>query len=187
MNNGFVKSGKKRLTVLEMTVFAMLGAVMYCSKIVMEWAPNIHLLGMFTITFTIVYRMKALIPIYVYVLLNGFFAGFQPWWLPYLYIWTVLWGVTMLLPKKLPDKFAWIYPIICGLHGLAFGTLYAPAQALMYGLNFKQMLAWIAAGLPFDAVHAIGNFAAGFLILPLVKLLRKIDPNAYGHYGIKNK
>ena len=122
---------------MEMTVFAMLGAVMYCSKIVMEWAPNIHLLGMFTITFTIVYRMKALIPIYVYVLLNGFFAGFQP--------------------------------------------------ALMYGLNFKQMLAWIAAGLPFDAVHAIGNFAAGFLILPLVKLLRKIDPNAYGHYGIKNK
>lgn len=158
-----------------MTVFAMLGAIMYLSKILMEWAPNIHLLAMFTMTFTIVYRVKALIPIYVYVLLNGLFAGFAMWWIPYLYIWTVLWGITMLIPKNLPPKWAFIYPIICGLHGLAFGTLYAPAQALMFGLNFQQTIAWIAAGFPFDCMHAIGDFMAGFLIFPLTKLLRKID------------
>ena len=34
-----------KLTVKEMAVFSMLGAVMYASKVIMEIAPNIHLLG----------------------------------------------------------------------------------------------------------------------------------------------
>lgn len=153
---------------------------MYCSKVIMEWAPNIHLLGMFTMTYTLAYRVKGLIPIYVYVFLNGLFAGFALWWIPYLYIWTVLWGVTMLLPKNMPTKVAmFVYPVVCALHGLAFGTLYAPAQALLFGLNFQQMLAWIAAGFTFDVIHAVGNLCAGCLILPLVKLIRKLDKGAY--------
>lgn len=171
---------KPWLSVSELTIFAMLGAMMYASKVIMEWAPNIHLLGMFTMTLTITYRAKGLIPIYVYVLLNGLFAGFALWWIPYLYIWAVLWGVTMLLPKKMPQKACMIvYPLVCSAHGLAFGTLYAPAQALLFGLDFKQTAAWIVAGLPYDCIHAAGNFGAGFLVQPLVKLLRKIDKHAY--------
>ena len=63
-----------------MAVFSMLGAVMYASKMIMEIAPNIHLLGVFTIAFTVVYGKKALYPIYIYVLLNGSFCGFAAWW-----------------------------------------------------------------------------------------------------------
>ena len=160
------------MTVLEMVVFAMLGTLMFASKIIMEVLPNIHLLGMFTMVFTLVFRKKALLPIYVYVFLNGLYAGFSMWWIPYLYIWTVLWAVTMLLPREIPKKAAVIvYPLICGLHGLAFGTLYAPAQAVMFGFSFEQTIAWIIAGLPWDAVHAVGNFAAGMLILPFSELL----------------
>lgn len=169
------QKAKDALTPFELVLFAVLGALMYCSKILMEWAPNIHLLGMFTMTFTLAFRIKGLIPIYVYVFLNGFFSGFALWWIPYLYIWAVLWGITMLLPKKMPDRVAvFIYPVVCALHGLAFGTLYAPVQALLFGFNFNQTLAWIAAGFPWDITHAIGNFAAGFLILPLVKLIKKL-------------
>ena len=65
-----------KLTTRELTIFAMLGAAMYASKIIMEFAPNIHLLGVFTIAFTVVYRKKALYPIYIYVLLLGLFNGF---------------------------------------------------------------------------------------------------------------
>lgn len=181
MGNQTPPEGKKsgsgmRLTIREMAIFAMLGALMYCSKVLMEWAPNIHLLGALTMTYTIVYRKKALYPIYTYVLLNGLFAGFATWWIPYLYIWTVLWGVTMLLPQNMPKKVAIpVYMLVCGLHGLGFGTLYAPAQALFFGLSFKATLAWIAAGLPWDAVHGLGNLAAGTLIVPLSGLLKKID------------
>ena len=93
-----------KLTIREITVFGMLGAVMYASKIILEFAPNIHLLGVFTMVFTLVYRKKALYPIYTYVLLNGMFSGFATWWIPYLYVWAVLWGITMLLPRKMPKK-----------------------------------------------------------------------------------
>ena len=74
-----MKNGK--LTIREMAVFAMLGALMYASKMIMEVAPNVHLLGVFTIAFTVVYRKKALYPIYTYVLLNGIFCGFATWWI----------------------------------------------------------------------------------------------------------
>ena len=88
----------------------------------------------------------------------------------------MLWGVTMLLPRNMPKKCAAVvYPFVCALHGLAFGTLYAPAQALIYGLSLEGMLAWIVAGLPWDVVHALGNLAAGALILPLSELLRRLN------------
>ncbi len=165
-----------KISVKEMVIFSMLGALMYSSKVIMEFLPNIHLLGMFTMVYTITYRKKALYPIYVYVLLNGIFVGFATWWIPYLYIWTVLWGVTMLLPKNIPVKFQPVlYSVVCAMHGLLFGTLYAPAQAILYGLSFKGMIAWIIAGLPWDAIHGLGNFFAGFLIVPLVHILRELN------------
>ena len=165
-----------RLTVRETAVFAMLGAVMYASKLIMELAPNVHLLGVFTIAFTVVYRKKALYPIYTYVILNGIFSGFATWWIPYLYIWTILWGVTMLLPINMPKKIRPIvYMVVCALHGFLFGTLYAPAQALLFGLSFKGMIAGIIAGLPWDFVHGVSNFFCGILIVPIISVLRRLE------------
>ena len=147
-----------KLTIREMAVFGMLGALMYASKMIMEIAPNVHLLGVFTIAFTIVYRKKALYPIYIFILILGVFNGFATWWIPYLYVWTVLWAITMLLPKKMPKKFRPIvYMILNACHGFLYGTLYAPAQAILYGLNFEKMIAWIVAGLPFDFIHGVSN------------------------------
>lgn len=161
-----------KLSVKEITLFGMLGAVMYCSKIFMEVLPNIHLLGSLTIAYTIAFRRKALYPIYVYVFLNGLFSGFSTWWIPYLYIWTVLWAVVMVLPKK-SNRF--VYMAVCAAHGFLFGILYAPAQALLYGLSFQGMLAWIAAGFPYDCIHGISNFVAGIIIVPVANLLKRAD------------
>lgn len=165
-----------KLTTREVAVFAMLGAVMYGSKLLMEIAPNVHLLGVLIIAYTIVYREKALYPIYTYVLLNGVFAGFATWWIPYLYIWTILWGVIMILPKKIPKKIRpLVYMCICAAHGFLFGILYAPVQAILFGLNLEGTIAWIAAGLPWDFVHGVSNFICGLLIMPIVRILRMAE------------
>ena len=154
----------------------MLGALMYASKAIMEIFPNIHLLSVFVIALTVVYRKKALYPIYTYVFINGLVAGFATWWMPYLYLWTLLWAGAMLLPKKLPNKIKPIvYMVLCALHGLLFGTLYAPAQALLFGLDFRGMVAWIIAGLPWDFVHGVSNFFCGVLICPIISLLQKSE------------
>ena len=157
----------------------MLGAVMYISKIIMEVAPNIHLLGVFTIAYTVVYRKKALYPIYIYVFLNGIFCGFAGWWIPYLYMWAILWGVVMLLPQNMPKKVRpVVYMTVCAVHGFLFGTLYAPVQAVLYGLNWKGMIAWIIAGLPFDFIHGVSNFFCGMLIVPVVLALQMAERHA---------
>ena len=149
----------------------MFGALMFASDILMEVLPNIHLVGMFCVMLTAVFRVRALIPIYVYVALSGVFSGFDLWWIPYIYIWLPLWALAMLIPRSAPRWLRCVlYPLITGLHGFLFGALYAPAQALIFGLDFRGMIAWIIAGLPFDLIHALGNLAAGLLVYPLSEL-----------------
>ena len=164
-----------KLKLREIIIFSLLGVIMFISKLVMEALPNIHLIGAFTIAFTVVYRRKALYPIAVFATLTLVYAGPYMW--PYFYVWAVLWGVTMLLPKRMPEWLAAIvYVVVCGLHGLSFGTLYAPAQALMFGLNLEQTLAWISFGFfTADIPHMCGNLLAGVLILPMVKILKLAD------------
>ncbi len=185
-NNNFDKAQKSQKApvvrdrwqkiILYIVIFAMLGSLMFCSKKIMELLPNIHLLGMFTMVLTLTFRSKALIPIYIYVFLDGLFGGFNIWWYPYLYIWTVLWAITMILPKRMPKWLAGaVYPVICSLHGFAFGILYAPAQALFFGLNFEETLVWISTGAVFDIIHGVSNFATGLLIVPFATLLQKLS------------
>lgn len=82
----------------------------------------------------------------------------------------------MLLPKHTPKV---VYILLCSAHGFLYGTLYAPAQAIMFGLDFRGMIAWIIAGLPFDSIHGVANLCVGILIAPIVSLLRRLDRVVY--------
>ena len=167
---------KQKINPKEIAIFGMLGAVMYASKVIMDVMPNIHLISIFVVAITVVYRKKALYPLYIFVVLTGLLNGFGIWWIPYLYIWTVLWAATMLLPKNMsPKKAVIVYMLICSAHGFLYGVLYAPFQAIAFGLSLEGTISWIAAGLPFDAIHGVSNFFLGALILPLSKLLRKLS------------
>ena len=155
----------------------MLGALMYASKVIMDVLPNIHLIGVFVVAITVVYGKKALYPIYIFVFLTGLLNGFGTWWIPYLYLWAILWGATMLLPKNLTGKKApVIYAVVCSLHGFLYGVMYAPFQAIMYNLSLKGTLTWIATGLPFDITHGISNFIVTLILsIPLIRLLQQAE------------
>lgn len=169
-------NGRNRaLSVKEIVLFALLGSILFLSKVIMATLPNIHLVGMMIVTFTVVYRAKALFPIYVYVLAEGLFMGFGPWWVSYLYVWTILWGAVMLLPKSMPSKVASVvYMLLCAAHGFLFGILFIPGQALALGWDMDTALAWVVAGLPFDAIHGVSNFVCAILVIPFSKLLRRL-------------
>ncbi|MCL2425250.1 MAG: hypothetical protein FWD05_02820 [Oscillospiraceae bacterium] len=166
-----------RIPTRDITIFASLAAILYLSRFGLQWLPGIHPMGLIIASMTLTYRKRALIPLYSYIFLDGILSGFSMWWMPYLYIWLLLWGMFMLLGKiEMPLIVkAPVYMIACGLHGLSFGTLYAPAQALMFGLSFEGMIAWIIAGIPFDVTHGIGNFAFGSLIIPLHLLMKRLS------------
>lgn len=167
-------------------VFAMLGTMMFISDILMEALPNIHIVGAMVIVCTLVYRVQALIPVYVYVFLNGLYAGFDPWWYPYLYAWLVLWAFAMLIPLRLSRRVAIpTYMLVCAFHGLIFGVLCAPVQAALYfNFDFTKVLAWIVAGFPFDVLHAVGNFVAGVLVYPLSRILARLE-GRYSHVELE--
>lgn len=163
-------------TLRDISLFAVFGALIFLSKMLTEALPNIHMIAMFITVFTVVYRAKALIPIYIFVFLTGIYGGFSLWWIPYLYIWTVMWLFVMLIPKNLPKKVApFVYCGVAGLHGILYGTLYAPAQAIMFHLNFKQTVSWIIAGLPWDLVQCAGNIVITVLAVPLIKVLQRLE------------
>ena len=166
----------KKQKLIDLILLVIFGIIMFISKMIMEFLPNIHAVAMFIAVFTLFYRSKALISIYVYAFLMGFIYGFSTWWYPYLYIWTVLWALIMLIPKRASIKLKVILSgIFCAIHGLAYGTLYAPFQALAFGLSFEGMLSWIVVGLPWDVIHMCGNIAMSVIIYPLYKTLEKLS------------
>ena len=167
--------------IRQLVLFAMFGAMMTISDQLMNALPNVHLIGMFTMVLTLVYRHKALIPIYLFVVLDGLVEGFYlSTWIMYSYIWLVLWIWTMLIPKRTPRKVrAVLYPVVCALHGLAFGILTTPVMLFMHYpqsmWNMASFWKLVLAGLAFDVNHIIGNFFAGLLVLPMSELLYKLE------------
>jgi len=166
-----------KLSTRDLAIFGVLGGVMFLSQVAMQGLPNVHLITLFTAAFTLAYRVRALIPFYIYVLLSGVYYGFHWAWVPRLYIWLPLWAAFMIfgalnLPKKIKVPLAMIF---CGIHGFTFGLMYAPFQAIIFGLSFQGMIAWIIAGIPFDIIHGVSNFASGVLVIPLASLLKKLD------------
>ena len=168
---------KPILSVREIVVFAMLGALMTVLDIIMNLVPNVHLGGVLIVTFTAVYRWKALFPMYLYVFLIGLMEGFGTWWLAYLYVWLILWALAMLIPRRTPRPLAAIlYGFICALHGFSFGFLWIPVQMLFLHFTLDQALVWWSFGFfTADIPHGLGNLAGSILILPLAGLIRRLD------------
>ncbi len=164
------------MSVRRLIVFAMLGSLMFASTWAMKGLPNVHLLALFIIVCTRVYRVQALIPLYVYVFLEGLYQGFSLWWIPYLYIWAVLWAIAMPVPKNLDPRLSGpLYCVIGALHGLAFGAMWAPSQMVLFHLPLRALPAWIMSGLPFDVTHCISNAVVCTLVLPLSNLLLRLE------------
>ena len=164
----------KRLVSL--VLGAMFGAMLFISQVVMAGLPNIELVSLLIIVWTRVFRGGALPGIGVFVILQGLYYGFGIWWMSYLYIWFILWGIVMLVPRGMPMRYplrALGWALLAGAYGFAFGALTAipwlitggPATALSYWLS----------GLSFDIPHAIGNFVLALMLaVPLIEVLASI-------------
>ena len=160
----------------DLTVFALLGALLFAGDIAFEGLPNLHPVATLTIAYTIVYRWRALIPLYIYVFLTGLSWGFQVAWVPYLIVWLPLVLLTLAVPRRAPVFLsATLYTVIAALHGFAFGLLWAPFQMALYGMPLSSLPAWIVSGLPYDLIHGLGNAAMSLAILPLSRLLARLE------------
>lgn len=159
--------GRNRGRILELTVFALLGALMFGAKMALAVIPNVEPVSLLILVYAAVFGRKALYPLYVYVMLEFLIWGFGLWNINYLYVWLVL-LVLALIFRGMESPWGWA--ILSGAFGLAFGLLCAPVYCISGGWAFG--LSWWISGIPFDAVHCVGNFLSTLVLRkPLVRVL----------------
>ena len=159
------------MPVRKITRIALLSAILYVSKVALEFLPNVELVSLLTVLYTLVFGKEAFLIVTVFILFELIQWGFGTWWVSYLYVWPLLVLITLLLKKIIKEEFL-IWSVVSGLFGLIFGSLFAivylpvdPAYALAY---------WIS-GLPWDVWHGVCNFVLMLVIgKPLYLLLKKI-------------
>jgi hypothetical protein len=160
------------MPVKKMTRIALLSAILYVSKVALEFLPNVELVSLLVILYTLVFGSEAFLIVTVFNLFEFIQWGFGTWWLSYLYVWPLLVLVTLLLKKAVKEEFL-VWSIVSGMFGLLFGGLFAIAYLPVdraYALSY-----WIS-GLPWDVWHALWNFVLMMVLgKPLYLLFRKLD------------
>ena len=73
-----------KLKLKDILILSLMGALMAASDFVFDFLPYVHLVGVFFVATTVVYRKWALLAVYVYVFIQGLIGGFAVWWIPYL-------------------------------------------------------------------------------------------------------
>lgn len=155
----------------DVVLIGMMGAIMFTLQVALSSLPNIELVTLLTILFTLIFNKKAVLIIYVFVLLEGLLYGFGIWWFGYLYVWTVLYFITVLF-RKVTNPIYWA--VISGGFGLGFGALFSIPYFITGG--FAGGAAYWISGIPFDLIHGISNFILALVLFkPLFKILDIIN------------
>ena len=161
---------KSPVTIRQIALFGVLGALTFGAKFAMSLLPNIEPVSLLVMLYAVVFGRKALYPIYLYVVMEILFYGIQLWNINYLYVWAIL-ALAAWLARKAQSPLVWA--LISGIFGLLFGALCAPVYLFTGGPAFA--LNWWISGIPFDVTHCAGNFVMALvLFVPLRKLLEKL-------------
>ena len=158
-----------KLTVREMVLFGILGAMTFAAKYVMSFLPNIEPSSLMVMLFAVVFGKKWVYPTYLYVAMEVLFYGINLWTINYLYIWAVL-AVAALLLKDMKSSLGWA--MVSGIFGLLFGVLCGIVDVFIGGFSYA-VTKWVS-GIPFDIAHCFGNF---FIALVMFNPLRKLLEN----------
>lgn len=156
----------------KIAVLALCSALIFALQVALASIPNGECVTLLFIIFTLYFRKQTLYIIYTFAMLEGITYGFGIWWFMYLYVWTILWAVVMLLGKKRRSALFWA--ITAAFFGLCYGLLCAPPYLFIGG--WKMAFSWWITGIPFDIAHCVFNFfIVLFLFPPLDRLFAHLQ------------
>lgn len=160
-----------KIKTKDIALIGMLTAVLLVSKEVLAFLPNVELVSLLIIVYTIVFKKKTIYILFTFITLEAVLYGITMWFINYLYIWLLLYFVTRLFSK---ERSAFIWAVISGLYGTLFGALCSIPYFFVGG--FHTGIAYWFNGIPFDIVHGISNFIVAFVLFnPLYILLNKLN------------
>lgn len=159
-----------RLSTRDITLLAVLGALLFASKVALASLPNIHLNAVIIILGGIFFGWRIMYSIVIYIMLEGMVFGFGLWWICYWYLWPSL-GVVVVLLRN--NSSALIWAVVAGVHGLIFGAMCSIPYLFIGGWEMA-ISSWIS-GIPFDLTHCAGNFVLTLVLFkPLYSAMEKI-------------
>lgn len=155
----------------DIVLIGLLSAILIMVQVGLAAIPNVELVSLLVIIYTIRYKKKALYIIYVFALLEGIIYGFGLWWIMYLYVWTILWFITIAFKTNESNIF---WAILSGSFGLSFGALCSIPYLFIGGI--PTAFAFWVSGIPWDITHCIANFfVALFLFKPINYIFKQYD------------
>ena len=165
-----MKPSEKALSIREIVLFGILGAMTFGAKYAMSLLPNIEPVSLCVMLYAVVFGKKWVYPVYLYVALEILFYGLGIWNINYLYTWAIL-AVTAYFLRNMSGSFGWA--LLSGVFGLAFGALCGIVDVFIGGPAYA-VTKWIS-GIPFDISHCLGNFIIALVLFqPLRRLMEKL-------------
>ncbi|HWR23315.1 MAG TPA: hypothetical protein VN366_07535 [Feifaniaceae bacterium] len=157
-------------SVRGVALMGVLGALLILVQVGLAVLPNIELVSLLIILYTLIFGKRAFIPVFIFILAEGLLYGFGLWWLNYLYVWPILAAVALLFQKQRSPVF---WAIVSAAYGLCFGALCAIPYLFIGGP--PSAFAYWVQGIPFDVLHCVGNGIAALLLFkPLLKLFERL-------------
>lgn len=161
---------KKNITIKDIVTAGLMLATIEVAKNALVFLPNVELVTLLIILYTLFFDKKIFFVIPGFVLLEGCIYGFGLWWIMYLYAWPLLAILTLLFRKQ---ESVWFWSVFSGFFGLSFGALCSIPYFFISGP--KGAIAWWIAGIPYDILHCISNFIiCAVLFVPLRNVLKKV-------------
>lgn len=161
------KYGEKIRNII---IIALMSVVLYGVQVAFAFIPNVELVSLLIIIFSLVFGYKVFFIIFVFVIIEGLTYGFGTWWIAYIYVWPIL-AVFVLIFRRIQSAYLWAF--VSGVFGLLFGFL-CSLTFLFLGGPQMVFTYWIS-GIMFDVLHSISNFVVALVLFnPIKSLLLKL-------------
>lgn len=159
-----------KLSAKDIALIGMMTATLEAAKLALSWLPNVELVTLLILVYTLYFGRRIFLVIPVFVLVEGFIYGIGVWWIMYLYAWPLLAILTLLFRKV---QTVWFWAVLAGAFGLCFGALCSIPYYFISGPLYA--FSWWISGIPFDVLHGASNFAVCLLLFrPLTNLCKTI-------------
>ena len=142
-----------RLTAKDIALIGMMIATIEVAKLSLSFLPNVELVTLLLIVYTLFFGRRIIYVIVAFVLVEGCMYGFGTWWFMYLYTWPLLAVFTRVFRKQ---QSVWFWSIFSGIFGLFFGALCSLTYLVIGGPYMA--FSWWVAGIPYDILHCVSNF-----------------------------
>lgn len=166
----YTVQNKHLFSVKDIAVIGMMTAMLEAVKMALASVPNVELVTLLIILFTLFLGWKTLIAVWAFVGIECVVWGIGLWTIMYIYIWPLLVLFTLLLKNV---KASWPFWFLSGFFGLFFGAFCSIPYFFIGGPSMA--ISWWISGIPYDLLHGGSNFLIAMVLFhPMNAMLKKL-------------